>query len=49
MTIKDLIEELKKCPENYTVILVKGDIEYDLDHEDILQGLDEKKKILAFG
>ena len=47
MTVKELIDELKKYPEDFTVKVVRDAIASDIYSEDIHYGLDNKTKELV--
>ena len=46
MTVKELIDELKKYPEDFTVKVVRDAIASDIYAEDIRYGLDDRAKEL---
>lgn len=47
MTVKELIQELEKYPQNYTVKVTRDGIAGDIYLEDIYYGLNEKEKELV--
>ncbi|MBP5461884.1 MAG: hypothetical protein J6Y20_07155 [Lachnospiraceae bacterium] len=47
MTVKELIQELEKYPQDYTVKVTRDGIDGDIYLEDIHYGLDEKEKELV--
>ena len=47
MTVKELIDELKEYPEDYTVKVVRDAIASDIYAEDIRYGLDNETKELV--
>jgi hypothetical protein len=47
MTVKELIQELEKYPQDYTVKVTRDGIAGDIYPEDIHYGLDEKEKELV--
>ena len=47
MTVKELIQELEKYPQDYTVKITRDGMAGDIYLEDIHYGLDEKEKELV--
>jgi len=47
MTVKELIEELSKYPEDYTVKVTRDGIDSDLYTSDIQYGMDDERKELV--